>query len=183
MTSQQTILFTFVSIIGATVLAAHLLKIYRKKKESDRGAEPPGPKKIEIELNGDVFELDKLAIILDDLVRYDVPVKTILDLNIILEEVYAIIIKRTREGQRDVKVRITLILEQAQIRAIVRDRNDEFNPTEMPRIDLNAPIEEISFQGLGFHMVRHLADGLNYQWLDGQNILTITKNTQPDEKA
>jgi anti-sigma regulatory factor (Ser/Thr protein kinase) len=45
----------------------------------------------------------------------------------------------------------------------------------MPRIDLNAPIEEISFQGLGFHMVRHLASHLHYQRLEDQNILTIKK--------
>ena len=68
-----------------------------------------------------------------------------------------------------------LTVEPGQIAACIRDRNEEFNPTVMPRIDLNAPIEEISFQGLGFHLVRHLADYLGYQRTEGQNILTIRK--------
>ena len=175
MTSNLTILITFSAIIGVTVLSAYLLKIYRNKLGKSKIPKPKVAKKIEIELKGDIFELDKLAIILDDLVRYDVPVKTILDLNIILEEIYSIIIRYRKVGQQDVKVLITLLLEQGRILAIIRDRNDEFDPTAMPKIDLDAPIEEISLQGLGFHMIRHLADSLSYQRLEGQNILTIMK--------
>ncbi len=175
MTSHLTILVTFLVIIGVTVLSAYLLKLFRNKKEKGRVPEPQAARKMEIELKGDIFELDKLAIILDDLVRYDVPVKTILDLNIILEEIYTIILRHRNADQQDLRVLITLLLEQGQILANIRDRNAEFDPTAMPKIDLNAPIEEISFQGLGFHMVRHLADGLTYQRLADQNILTIKK--------
>lgn len=175
MTLNLAILYSFLSIIFVTIFSAYLLKIYRKRKERVRVPEPQGEKKIDIELKGDIYELGKLAIILDDLVRYNVPVKTILDLNIILEEVYTIIINHRKGDQTDLKVLITLILEYSQIMAIVKDRNDEFDPTAMPKIDLNAPIEEISFQGLGFHMISHLADGLSYQRLEGLNILTIRK--------
>ena len=174
MTFSQIILFSFLTVIAVIVLSGYLVKIYRRKKEHDS---VPGPQvsKINIELKGDIFELDKLAIILEDLVRYQVPVKTILDLNIILEEIYTSIVNHQEEGQPDKKVHIVLTVEPGQIAACIRDRNEEFNPTVMPRIDLNAPIEEISFQGLGFHLVRHLADYLGYQRTEGQNILTIRK--------
>ena len=175
MTSHLTILVIFSAIIVVTVLSAYLLKIYREKKERGRLPELRATKKIDLELMGDIFELDKLAIILDDLVRYDIHVKTILDLNIILEEIYTIIIRHQKVGQQDISVLITLLLEQGQIIAVIKDRNDEFDPTAMPKIDLNAPIEEISFQGLGFHMIRHLADGLSYHRVADQNILTIKK--------
>ena len=177
MTFNQSILFSFLLIIAVTIFSAFLLKIYRTRKAKSGVRENQGPKKIDIELKGDIFELDKLAIILDDLARYDVPVKTILNLNVILEEVYTGIISRRKEGQQSIKVLITLILELSQITAIIKDSNDEFDPTVIKKIDLNAPIEEISVQGLGFHMVMHLADHLSYQRLDGQNILTIRKNS------
>jgi serine/threonine-protein kinase RsbW len=176
MTVNQIILFTFLSVVAFIILSGYLVKIYRSHKEKNRAPESQGARKIEIELKGDIFELGNLAIILEDLVRYKVPVKTILDLNIILEEVYTSIVNHRKEGQDDHKVHITLVLEGVRITASVKDRNDEFNPTVIPAIDLNAPLEEISFQGLGFHLVRHMADHLSYKRLEGQNILTIMKN-------
>ncbi len=175
MTSNLSILITFLCIIVLTIAAAGILKIFRQRGEKVGTPELQGPKKIDILIKGDIFELGKLAIILDDLVRYDVPVKTILDLNIILEEVFNIVIKNQKAGQSDNKVLISLILENRQITAIIKDRNEPFDPTVMPKIDLNAPIEEISFQGLGFHMVRHLVDGMSYQRLDDRNVLTVKK--------
>ena len=175
MTFNQIIFFTFISLVAMIILSGYLVKIYRRKQKKNRGPELPGVRKIEFELKGDLFELDKLAIVLEDLVRYEVPVKTILDLNIILEEVFTTIVNHQEGNAHDQKVHITLMLEQRQLMAEVKDHNAEFNPTVMPVIDLNAPIEEISFQGLGFHMIRHLADQVSYRRLDGQNILTIKK--------
>jgi len=175
MMSNQTILFFFVTVVAVIFLSGYLVKIYRINSAKNKTSKPQGARKIDLDLKGDIFELDKLAVILEDLVRYQVPVKTILDLNIILEEVYTSIVNHQEEGQPDRKVHIALTLEPGQIVACIRDSNEEFNPTVMPRIDLNAPIEEISFQGLGFHMVRHLASHLHYQRLEDQNILTIKK--------
>lgn len=175
MTSHQIILFSFLSLVTLIIAAGYMVRIYRNEKEKNRAPGRREVKKIDFELKGDIFELDKLAIVLEDLIRYQVPVKTILDLNIILEEVYTSIVNHQEEIQHDKKVRITLTLEPGQVMVNIKDRNEEFNPTVIQPIDLNAPIEEISFQGLGFHMVRHLADHLSYQWLEGQNILTIRK--------
>lgn len=176
MTTNQIILFSFISVIAVIIFSGFLLKIYRNRKASYRAAEPSGPRQINFELKGDIFELANLAIILEDLVRYQVPVKTILDLNIILEEVYTSIVNHQDEDQPDKKVQISLVLDSGEITAAIQDNNDEFNPTVIPAIDLNAPLEEISFQGLGFHMVRHLADHMDYQRKEGRNILTIKKN-------
>ncbi|MEI6456673.1 MAG: ATP-binding protein [bacterium] len=176
MTFNQIILFSFLSVVVFIILSGYLLKIYRSHTEKRRTPGARGARKIDIELKGDIFELDKLAIILEDLMRYQVPVKTILDLNIILEEVYTSIVNHQKEDQCDHKVHISLLPETGSITATVKDRNDEFNPMVIPAIDLNAPLEEISFQGLGFHMVRHLADHLGYKRLEGQNILTIKKS-------
>ncbi len=175
MTFNQIILFTFLSVVAVILFSGYLVKGYRNKREKNRASEPLGVRKIDIELKGDIFELGKLAVILEDLVRYQVPVKTILDLNIILEEVYTSIVHHHEEDQPDKKALITLMLETGQIMVSIKDRNVEFNPTVIREIDLNAPLEEISFQGLGFHMVRHLADHLSYQRVKGQNILTIKK--------
>jgi|GEM_PF-1233064 len=176
MTSHQIILICFLSVVGLIIVSAYMLKIVRNNKEKHRVPEPQVAKKINIELKEDIFELDKLSIILEDLVRYNIPVKTILDLNIIIEEVFIGIVNRLNIGRNDARVFITLVLEPGQISVSITDHNDEFNPTVTQKIDLNAPLEEISFHGLGFHLVRHLVDDISYQRLDGRNILSMKKN-------
>ena len=175
MTSHHIILYSFLCVISIIVFSGYLVKIYRFKREKNRVTEPQEARAIDIELKGDIFELDKLSIILEDLVRYNVPVKTILDLNIVLEEVYTSIVNQQKEGQDNKNVLISLVLDPGQIRVSITDHNAEFNPIVMQKIDLNAPFEEISFHGLGFHLVRHLADDLNYQRMEDRNILTMKK--------
>ncbi|MEI6575845.1 MAG: ATP-binding protein [Bacteroidota bacterium] len=175
MTLNQIILFSFFTIVAIILASGYLRKIYHKKLEKKKTLVPQGPRKIDFELKGDIFELSKLAIILEDLERYEIPVKTIFELNVIIEEIFSGIVTRHQEGVHDNKIIITLILELGQIMVCIKDNNDEFDPTVIPAIDLNAPIEEISFQGLGFHMIRHLADQLSYQRLDGQNVLSLRK--------
>lgn len=175
MTSNQIIFFCFLSVIAIILVSAFLVKIYRKNMARNWAHEHQKPRKIDIGLKCDIFELGKLAIILEDLVRYHIPVKIILDLNLMIEEVFTGIVSRRKEDQPDDKVLITLMLESGRITVFIKDRNEEFNPTVIPAIDLNAPLEEISFQGLGFHMVRHMADHVSYQRLHDQNILTLTK--------
>ncbi|MHC1708668.1 MAG: ATP-binding protein [Bacteroidales bacterium] len=179
MTFHQIILVSFVSVTLLILIWGYLLKVYRLKKVKNRGPADQKGKQIEITLKGDVFELGQLSLVLEDLERYQVPFKTILELNIILEEVFTGIINRQKAGQHETRVFITLYVETGQISAHIRDFNERFDPTLIREIDLNAPIEEISFTGLGFHMVRKLADQLNYRWEKGQNILAVKKNYSP----
>jgi serine/threonine-protein kinase RsbW len=129
-----------------------------------------------MDLKGDIFELDKIAIILEDLERYQIPTKTILELNVIVEEVFTNIINQRKEGQPDNKILISLILEIDQIIIVIKDHNDEFNPLLVPEIDMNLPLEEMSFQWLNLHMVRHLTDHMSYRRMENQNILTLKKS-------
>jgi serine/threonine-protein kinase RsbW len=176
MTTNQIILYTFLSAVAIVIVSGYLTKSFRSKREKNRTSVPRKIRKIDIELKGDFFELDKIAIILDDLERYQIPTKTIIELNVIIEEVFTNIINLRKEGQHDNRILITLMVETDQIIIIIKDHNDEFNPTTLSEIDLNAPLEEISFQWLGFHMVRRLTDHLSYQRIEGQNVLTLKKN-------
>lgn len=180
---NQVILFAFISVVMLIILSGFLLKKYRRKQAKKKITEPLKVKKIDIALKGDIFELNKLSVILEDLERYGVPIKTIFELNIIIEEVFASIIHHQTPDSPDKRVLINLRIEKGKITANIKDWNEAFNPTLVPAVDLNAPLEEISFQGLGFHLVRKLADQVSYQRLNDQNILAIIKHFQPDEKA
>jgi len=175
MATNLIILYSFLSILVLILFSGYMVKVSSLKKAKKPAKAQEESRKIDFTLKGDIYELGKLAIILEDLERYQIPLKTILELNVIIEEVFVSIVNHQKGTSLDNKVSITLSLEPGQVVVSVRDRNEEFDPTLIEKIDLNAPIEEISFRGLGFHLVRHLADGVSYQRIKGENVLTVTK--------
>jgi len=56
-----------------------------------------------------------------------------------------------------------------------RDRGIPFDPTKAEEPDVTLPAEKRRIGGLGIFMVKKSMDSVNYEYRDGQNILTITK--------
>ena len=55
------------------------------------------------------------------------------------------------------------------------DSGVPFNPLERSAPDTHIPLERRSIGGLGIHLVRKTMDGMEYEYRDGKNILTIRK--------
>jgi serine/threonine-protein kinase RsbW len=64
-----------------------------------------------------------------------------------------------------------------EIRVEVEDDATPFNPLEVPAPDLDRPLDERLVGGLGIHLVRQVMDGLDYQRLDGKNLVVMKKKT------
>ena len=50
-----------------------------------------------------------------------------------------------------------------------------FDPAQAPTVDITRPIEERRAGGLGLHLVRKMADRLEYAYEDGRSRITVTK--------
>ena len=50
-----------------------------------------------------------------------------------------------------------------------------FAPTDAPDVDTSLTAEERQIGGLGIFLVRQLMDTINYERIDGKNVLTLTK--------
>ena len=57
-----------------------------------------------------------------------------------------------------------------------KDTGKPYNPLEKPDPDVTLSAEERSIGGLGIYMVKKSMDDMRYEYKDGQNVLTITKN-------
>lgn len=55
------------------------------------------------------------------------------------------------------------------------DCGTPYNPLEKQDPDVTLSVEERSVGGLGIFMVKKFMDDMQYEYMDGQNILTITK--------
>ena len=63
--------------------------------------------------------------------------------------------------------------EQLQITNI--DSGTPFDPTAKEEVDTTLSAEERPIGGLGIHLVRQLMDSINYERIDGKNVLTLRK--------
>lgn len=61
------------------------------------------------------------------------------------------------------------------LKFVITDSGKPFDPTEEGRVDTTLSVEERSIGGLGIFLVRELMDSINYEWVDGKNILTLKK--------
>ena len=55
------------------------------------------------------------------------------------------------------------------------DSGIPFDPTAKAEVDTTLSAEERPIGGLGIHLVRQLMDSINYERIDGKNVLTLRK--------
>ena len=63
-----------------------------------------------------------------------------------------------------------------QISITFADRGKPYNPLEKPDPDVTLSAEEREIGGLGIFIIKKSMDDICYEYRDGKNILTITKN-------
>lgn len=100
-----------------------------------------------------------------------------LDMCMALEEFYTNTASYAYGGQ---KGNVTVVFDYEDSNLIVKifDNGKEFNPLlkEDPKMDV--PIEEMRIGGLGIFMSKMYLDEVKYEYTDGQNIITLVKNTE-----
>lgn len=130
-----------------------------------------------IELENKLSEMDRLAAELDQFcVRENIPAKTGLELNLVLEEVVTNIISYAYNDTLPHRIMVFLEKEDDRVRMMIKDDGLEFNPLEVPPPEQPDEIDSLEPGGLGIHLMRKLTDEAAYQREDTRNILTLIKN-------
>ncbi len=62
-----------------------------------------------------------------------------------------------------------------RLKVTIIDNGKFFDPTEQPEVNTSVPGEQRAIGGLGIHLVRKFMDSINYNRVDGKNILTLRK--------
>ena len=75
------------------------------------------------------------------------------------------------EGYLDVEIEKT----SQEITLRFKDGGKPFNPLERKMPDINAPLEERQIGGLGIFLTIKQMDSVNYEYTNGENVLTVKK--------
>lgn len=105
------------------------------------------------------------------------PPKLIFQITLILDELVTNSISYGYMEPGGHQIRIDLSFKDQRLTIRLEDDAGPFNPLEAPPPELDLPLEERNRQvgGMGIHLVRTLVDQLNYERVDGKNVLVLTK--------
>ena len=73
------------------------------------------------------------------------------------------------------EVNIEVIATSDRLKYIVTDQGIAFAPTDVMKADTKLSVEERPIGGLGIFLVRSLMDSINYERVNGKNVLTMWK--------
>lgn len=77
------------------------------------------------------------------------------------------------------QIQVDAMSDGSALKFVISDSGKAFDPTEGGRVDTTLTAEERPIGGLGIFLVRELMDSINYERVDGKNILTIKKKFKP----
>ena len=104
------------------------------------------------------------------------PESLIPSLNLALEEAVTNVILYAYPKGIYGPVELDALREGNSLKFVLSDSGKPFDPTARPDADINASLEDRQIGGLGIHLLRSIMDAVSYEYRDGRNILTMTKN-------
>jgi Serine phosphatase RsbU, regulator of sigma subunit len=126
-------------------------------------------------LKNDVDELTKLPEFVDTVCEEaGVDMALIASLNLALEEAVTNVVLYAYVGGEGT-VDIDAVYTNKNLRFIITDSGIAFDPTKKEEADTTLSAEERPIGGLGIHLVRQIMDSVNYERINGKNILTLIK--------
>jgi len=96
----------------------------------------------------------------------------------IVEELFTNFVKYNTEGRHDISLSLGHTPEQLTVRLTDFDV-ESFDVTHAPSVDLDKPLSERQPGGLGLHLVRQMADTLQYEYAERRSTITFTKALEP----
>ena len=127
-------------------------------------------------LHNDVQQIELLAEYIDSIAdEAGINPSLAMSLNLALEEAVTNVIMYAYPEGTDGTVDIITEANDGLLTFIIKDSGKAFDPTQKEDADVTLSAEERQIGGLGIFLVKQIMDTVNYQRIDGQNILTLTK--------
>ncbi|MBQ4519481.1 MAG: ATP-binding protein [Bacteroidaceae bacterium] len=128
-------------------------------------------------LQNEIPEISKLALFIDELgEELGLSPELVFNLNLVLEEAVSnVILYAYPKGEHE-NISLTAKKTENQLLFVLTDTGKEFDPTQMPDADVNLAAEDRQIGGLGIFLIRQIMNQVEYQRIDGRNVLTLGKD-------
>ena len=127
-------------------------------------------------LQNEVAEISKLAIFIDELgEEFGLSPELVFNLNLVLEEAVSNVILYAYPKEEHQTISLIAKKKGNQLIFVLTDSGKEFDPTQAPDADITLSAEERPIGGLGIFLIRQIMNTVEYQRIDGKNVLTLGK--------
>ena len=136
-----------------------------------------------ITLPNDVQDVPRLAEFVDSVceeVGFDMT--TTMQMNLAIEEAVVNVMNYAYPPGQSGEVNIEAMVNDVRLKVVISDQGLPFDPTAKGEVDTTLSAEDRPIGGLGIHLVRQLMDTINYERVDGRNILTLRKLLKTSDK-
>ena len=173
-------------------------KMYKAVKDFEKGASPFDdltmlaikytPVKEEVLISKSITlvnqkaEIERLGAFVDEFSREaQIDKEESLRINLALEEIVTnAILYSYPEGEKG-QIEIGARKQPDKLVFTIIDSGKAFDPTANGNVDLQEHNRELKQGGLGIFLVNRMMDSVNYEYRNGKNILTLTKNQSASE--
>ncbi len=105
------------------------------------------------------------------------------DLKLAVDEACTNIVVHGYAGRAPGEMRVSFRCDEGRMTVVIGDRGRAFDPDQIPRPDLEAPIGERSPGGLGWHLIRQSVDHFQYESDSAGNRLTLVKSARARQEG
>ena len=142
-------------------------------------------------LQNEVAEISKLAIFIEELgEEFGLSPELVFNLNLVLEEAVSNVILYAYPKEEHQTISLIARKKDNQLIFVLTDSGKEFDPTQAPDADITLSAEDRPIGGLGiflirqimntlvFHRIHNLTNTVEYQRIEGKNVLTLGKELE-----
>ena len=130
-------------------------------------------------LKNDLSEVVTLSNFVKDVFgRLNLEPKLSKEIRLAVEEAVVNVIDYAYPAGTEGEVTVNVSSDGCQLKFVIIDAGIAFDPTGQGLADTTLTVEERPIGGLGIYLIRQLMDSINYERIDGKNILTIRKKVK-----
>ena len=127
-------------------------------------------------LKNDVHEVSKLSSFLKSVVvKINIDPSLARKLRLAVEEAVVNVIDYAYPADTEGSIEVRMMWDGKKLKVMIIDSGVPFDPTVREKTDTTLSAEERQIGGLGILLVRELMDAMNYERMDGKNVLTLMK--------
>ena len=130
-------------------------------------------------LQNEVAEISKLAIFIEELgEEFGLSPELVFNLNLVLEEAVSNVILYAYPKEEHQTISLIARKKDNQLIFVLTDSGKEFDPTQAPDADITLSAEDRPIGGLVIFFIRQIMNTVEYQRIEGKNVLTLGKKLE-----
>ena len=127
-------------------------------------------------LTNDLKRVPRLNTFIDEVCEANgFDMSTTMQINLAIEEAVVNVMNYAYPEGTKGDITIETRANNSEVFFIITDTGKPFDPTAKAEVDITQSAEDRSIGGLGIHLIRQIMDHINYERVDGHNILTLIK--------